>query len=84
MMGWGMGYGMHGFGGGIGSIIMVLFWVLIIVGIVYLVRNISSTNNSTNFNSPRQEDSAIDIAKKRYARGEIDREELDEIIKNLK
>ena len=56
----------HGFGFGHG--VMWLFWVLVIVAIIAFVRH---TNNGTS--SPPE--SALDILKKRYARGEIDEEE---------
>ncbi len=83
--GWGMsGYGMHGLGGGI---MMILFWALIILGIVYLVRNLSNNNNNGNNNSNynrSNEDNAINIARERYAKGEISKEEYDRIVKDLK
>jgi putative membrane protein len=57
---WGMGH-------------MLLWWVLIILGIIVLVRWLARS-------SPGQAhppETALDILKKRYARGEIDREEFD-------
>lgn len=78
--GWGM-YGMHSFGG---VIMMVLFWALVIIGIVYLVKNINNNSNiKSNNSNRRQEDNAIKIARERYARGEITKEELKEILDNL-
>jgi putative membrane protein len=65
--GWGMGFGM---------ISMVLFWVLIILGIVILVRWIAASSSSGG--SPPREKTALDILKERYARGEIDREEFEQ------
>ncbi len=82
--GWGMGYGMHSFGG---IIMMILFWALIIIGIVYLVRNLTNNNKNDNYNNRdkrSQADNAVNIARERYARGEITKEELNEILDNLR
>ena len=86
---------MRGFGWGMSGsswIIMILFWGLIILGIIYLLRNMNNNNDkSHNYNndkshnySDRQDDNAVNIAKKRYAKGEISKEELDEILDDLK
>ncbi|MBP2641739.1 MAG: hypothetical protein H6Q66_2690 [Firmicutes bacterium] len=70
-----MGYGMmdeRWFGGGI---FMLLIWVAIIVGVFYLVRLLITQSRAT---AP-PEDSALEILKKRYARGEISREEFEKM-----
>jgi putative membrane protein len=81
------GYGMMGpwMMGGYGGmwfmpIIMIVFWGLIIWGIVALVRGVSSSGNS---GSPNQADSALEILKRRYARGEINKQEYEERKKDL-
>ena len=76
MMGW--GYGMGWFGGIIGA----AFWIAIIVGIIFLIRwLVLSTRSGTHGTAPG--DSALEILKKRYARGEIDKEEFEEKKKDL-
>lgn len=67
-------FGWHDMGLGMG-ISMMIFWILIIVVIVWLIQN--QRNDKTSA------ESALDIAKKRYAKGEISKEELDEIKRNL-
>ena len=62
--GWGMGFGMIG---------MVLFWVLIIFGIVVLVRRVSGSSASSD---PSASKTALDMLNERYARGDIDQQEL--------
>jgi putative membrane protein len=82
--GWGMGPGMGwSYGtGGFSSIIMVAFWVAAIVGIIFLIRwLVVSTGGSAR--SGRSEDSALEILKRRYARGEINKEEFEEKKKDL-
>jgi putative membrane protein len=69
---------MWGWGMGVGMISMVLFWVLVILGIVVLVRWIGNTSAS----SPPST-TALDILKERYARGEIDKREFEEKKRDL-
>ncbi len=57
-------------------IVMVVFWGLVIWGIVALVRGLSTGSSA-------QSDSALDILKKRYARGEINKQEYEEKKKDL-
>ncbi len=73
------GYRYNGWGG---TIMMVLFWVLLIVAIVWLVRNIefNHKNNKNNIN----ENQAEKIARQRFAQGEINKEEFEKILKNLR
>ena len=73
-MHWDGGY--YGWGGM--GIFMVLFWVLVIVGIVYLVRALIGAERRGT-----KEDSPLDILKKRYAGGEISKEEFEEKKKDL-
>lgn len=78
MGGYGMGYGMGWFGG----IIMIVFWVAVIVGIVFLIRWLAvSTREGRREAKP--EDSAIEILRKRYARGDISKEEFEERKRDL-
>lgn len=48
----------------------VLFWALIIAGAVFLFRRGADQNRGGSTNA----ESALDILKKRYAKGEIDEE----------
>ena len=74
MMPWGMGGG-YGWGWGItGFFFMAIFWVIIIVGAVFLIRWLVAESRSQ---PPVGGETALDIVKKRYARGEINREEFE-------
>ena len=51
--------------------------LLIILTIYFLVKNISQTKSSQGSESP------MDILKKRYAKGEITKEQFEEMKKNI-
>jgi putative membrane protein len=83
MMGWGMmGPGMMGWGGygfsPLGWIAMLLFWALIIGGIVLLAVWFfrEATPATMGPSAPSQ---PLDILNERYARGEITREQYEEM-----
>lgn len=75
------GYGMMG-GFGFGGIFMVLWWVILIAGVVALVRWLGSSASGTAGpgGGHRQ---PLDILKERYARGEIDEQEYQKIKREL-
>ncbi len=75
MMGW--GYGMDW----IWNIIMIVFWISIIVGIIFLIRWVVLSTNKSH--ETKWGESAIEILKKRYARGEINKEEYEKIRKDI-
>ena len=69
---------MHGFGFGLGGIFnMILIWVLLIVGSVWLIKVLFSGGINKVPREMDREDNAIDIINKRYARGDLSREEYE-------
>lgn len=81
--GWGMmGPGMMGgFGWGwSGPIFMLVFWGLIIWGVAAVAGGIGQPSSG---NSSGRPDSPLEVLKKRYARGEISKEEYEEMRKAL-
>jgi putative membrane protein len=63
-----MMWGAWGFGM---MFMMVLFWVLVIIGIVLAIRWLTSQR------SEKPSDSAVEILRQRYARGEINKDEFE-------
>ena len=74
MWGWhdGMGWWM-----GFGSILFVIFWGAVVALFVWGIRKTSEKGSSNGKTNP------LDIAKERYAKGEISKEEFDNIKKDL-
>ncbi len=70
MMNWGWG----------GMIFQLLFWLILIGVIIWGVKSISERNRKSTRSS---EESALNILKKRYARGEIDKKEFEQKKKDL-
>jgi putative membrane protein len=69
-----------GWGSGFGWIFMILFWGIVIVGIVAMVRWVSEGRSGKT--GPRER-TAMEILKERYARGEIEREEFEKKSRDL-
>lgn len=67
-MGWWMGFGV---------IWMVLFWGGLIALIVWGIKKLTARGSSTSKQDP------LDIAKERYAKGEISEEEFNRLKKDL-
>ena len=74
MSGWGMGYGFFGW------LMMFLFWILIIAAVVLGVRWFIDQGK---LKGSSVEETPLDILKKRYASGEIDKEEFDAMKRDL-
>ncbi len=78
-----------GAGGWFGMGFMILFWIVVIVAIVYLVRYLAhrptqhysqglppTQSGGENQQPARPQSSALQILEERYARGEIDQAEF--------
>jgi putative membrane protein len=79
-----MGPGMMNWGYGMGwgwSIIMMAFWIAVIVGIIFLIRWVVLSADRRR--ETRGEDSALEILRNRYAKGEINKEEFEEKKRDL-
>jgi putative membrane protein len=63
---------------GMGGIFMLIFWGLIVFGVILLIRWLIGITKAV-----RSEESALDILKKRYARGEIDKDEFEQKKKDI-
>ena len=83
MMGpWMMGYPFYGFGGFWWMwIVMVAFWILIIGGIVWLVLWLARQGEAARPGARGV--SPLDIIRERYARGEITRDEYEQMRRDL-
>lgn len=78
MWGWGGWGGYGGWGHWAGAVFMVVFWAAVIVGLVFLIRYLVRLGRERG-----EESSALEILKRRYARGEIDKKEFDAKRKDL-
>jgi len=66
-----------GLGWWMGGVWMLVFWGAIIALIVWVVKKLTNRDDSTKKQSP------LDIAGERYAKGEITREEFQQLKKDV-
>lgn len=75
--GWGMGFGF---------LFMILFWVLVVLGIVALVRWLlqqSRSGRDQDTGGRAHDKTPLDMLRERYARGEIDHNEYEQKKRDL-
>ena len=74
MGGWGMGW--------FGGIFMVVFWITILVGLVFVIKWLAQATSKKG-DAGQRGSRAIDILKERYARGEIDKAQFEAMKRDL-
>ncbi len=75
MMGWPW-YDLGWWGMGLGMLIMIIFWAGLIALVVWIVVKAVRSGKSTS-------ETPLDIAKARYAKGEISKKEFEQLKKDL-
>ena len=75
-----MGYGWVGWL--VGGLVMLLFWGGLIAIVVFTVRALSGANRGKTIKASSGE-TALDILKRRYAQGEIDKAEFEAIRRDI-
>ena len=70
---WGWGYGFFGW------LMMLLFWALIIAGALLVIRWLVDQTRSPALGS----ETALDVLKRRYAKGEITKEQFEAMKRDL-
>lgn len=73
---WGMHYMWGTWGIGM-ALVMLIFWVLLIAALVYGIRWLAAQSRSDAPERP------LDVAKRRYASGEITREQFEQLKRDL-
>ena len=71
-------WGAWGWGMGFGWIFMILFWILVVLGIVALAKWLFSTAGAGESGKR-----PLEILKERYARGDITREQYEQMRRDL-
>lgn len=61
-------------------LLLILFWILIITGVVLIVRWLTERNGQEKISLT---ESPLDILKTRYAKGEIDREIFEKMKQDI-
>jgi putative membrane protein len=77
----GGGWGMMGGWSWLWMLLMAIFWVLVIVGLVLLIRWLLTSFKPTK--EGPETSRALEILKERYAKGEITKEQFQEMKKDL-
>jgi len=70
---WGMGW--------LGVLLTIVFWILVIAGVIVLVKWLITQTRSDS--TQKNTSQPLEILKERYARGEIDKQEFEEKKKDL-
>ena len=61
-------------------ILMIAFWSAVSIGIVYFIKWVISTGKKHDI---KTEETALDVLKKRYARGEISKEDFERMKQDI-
>ncbi len=69
--------------GGLGWFFMILFWILVILGVIEVVRILLRTDRGNKSGNGTKDKTPMEILKERYAKGEIDKKEFEEKKKDL-
>jgi putative membrane protein len=63
-----------------GWIMMLVFWALVIIGIVALVRYLSDRPGAPQ---QKEAEAPLEVLRRRYATGELTKEQFDEMKRNV-
>ncbi len=66
-----------------GSMIMLIFWLLVIAGIIFLARYLVRRQENGDHHHHHEEKTALGILHERYAKGEINKEEYENKKKDI-
>lgn len=68
---------MWGLGMGVGGLVMLAFWGVVIVGVILLIQSLGGASGSHWHDTP------LNVLKRRYAAGQITREQYEQMRKDL-
>lgn len=66
-----------------GGLLMIFFWGLLIVGAIWFVRSLFPGGTLSTFKFQDRDENAREILDRRYARGELNREEYETMKQDL-
>lgn len=66
-----------------GGFLMMILWTVLLIAILIWIFKTIQNRSSRDTSTDLKQETSLDILKKRYARGEISKEEYDRIKKDL-